>query len=132
MRKTSNNKQAFVEGRELSQQSQNNILPDIDESSIDKMMMNEQSANQDNVKELFHEDKVKARSEINSRQIRLITKAYYLAKITGMKEIHEILNDFLVLSISKDRKSRAEFVEGLKARIEQSIATGNMRGQFGK
>ena len=107
---------------------------DADESSrLDKMMLAEQQSSQDNVKELFHEDKVKARTDISARQIKLVTKAFYLAKITGMKEIYAILNDFLTLSISKDRKSRAEYVEGLKARIMDSMRdSANIRGQFGK
>jgi flagellar biosynthesis GTPase FlhF len=110
-------------------------LPSVDsEDSIENMFRNEQNAMQNDIKELFHEDKVKARTDISARQIKLITKAFYLAKITGMKEINAILSDFLVLSISKDRKSRAEYVEGLRAKIDNALQQGaiNMRGQFGK
>jgi hypothetical protein len=142
----SKNKNAFIDGKqfsdvnadEINDKFQSNVklvLPNVDdEDSIESMFKNEQNANQDNVKELFFEDKVKARTDISSRQIKLITKAFYLAKITGMNEINAILSDFLTLSISKDRKSRAEYVEGLKAKIDQSMMSGsqNMRGQFGK
>ena len=133
--KKSINRQKFVEGRDISD---NNIvqLPQInvdEDDSIEQMFRTEQNNNQHEVKELFHEDKVKARTDISQRQVKLITKAFYLAQITGMKEIYGILNDFLVLSISKDRKSRAEYVEGLKARIEQAMyGNPNIRGQFGK
>lgn len=110
-------------------------LPDVDsDDSIENMFRNEQSALQNDVKELFHEDKIKARTDLSLRQIKMITKAYYLAKLTGVDEINNLLKDFLTLSISKDRKSRAEFVEGLKAKIESAIQQGtmNIRGQFGK
>jgi hypothetical protein len=135
----SKRKKAFIEGDNLTdttpQLNTNQSFNDIDDDeTIESMFRNEQNVNMNDVKELFHEEKVKARTDISGRQIKLITKAFYLAEITGMKEINHILSDFLTLSISKDRKSRAEYVEGLKARIDNSLQNGigNMRGQFGK
>ena len=105
-----------------------------DDITIDKMMFGNDSNPADNVKELFGEDKVKARTDLTPNHIRNVTKAFYLAKLTGMPEIHGLLHDFLLLRISKDRKSRAEFVDGLKAKIEQGMMNMNnqMRSQFGK
>jgi len=107
---------------------------DLGEDTIDKMMMSQESNPADNVKELFNEDKVKARTDLSPTQIRNVTKAFYLANLTGMPDIRNLVHDFLLLRISKDRKSRQEFVDGLKAKIEQSIINGQqaMRGQFGK
>lgn len=104
------------------------------DDTIENMFKSEQNAMQDNVKELFHEEKVKARTDLSTRQIKLVTKAYYLAKLTGMKEINLLLNDFLTLSISKDRKSRAEYVQGLQAKIQNDINNNlaSLRGNFGK
>lgn len=121
-------KDAFNKGDEL---------PDYDldsDNSIEAMFRNEQSNMQNDVKELFHEDKVKARTDLSIRQIKQITKCYYLGKLTGNQNINTLLKDFMILSISKDRKSRVEFVEGLKAKIENAIQQGamNIRGQFGK
>jgi hypothetical protein len=126
----SSNRQRFGKGEELS-------IPEVSidaDDSIESMFRNEQQNNQNDVKELFHEDKIKARTDLSTRQIKLITKAYYLSKITGLREINELLHDFLTLSVSKDRKSRKEYVEGLKAKIDNGIqASANMmRGQFGK
>lgn len=106
----------------------------IMDDTIETMMRQEQASQQDNVKELFHEDKVKARTDLSTRQIKLLTKAFYLAKLTGMKDINKLLQDFMTLSISKDRKSRVEYVEGLKAKIDNAIQQGSMqlRGQFAK
>lgn len=129
----SKNRQAFMDGDVLPT-PQNIQISNIDEDdSIEQMFRNDVNNQQHEVKELFSNEKVKSKSDISVRQVKLITKAFYLAKITGMKEIYTILDDFLVLSISKDRKSRLEYVEGLKARIESAIrGDGNIRGQFGK
>ena len=129
----SQNRNKFMLGDDMN----NTIvqMPSVNEDdSIESMFRNEQNANQNDVKELFHEDKVKARTDISPRQIKLITKAYYLAEITGMPQIKHILNDFLTLSISKDRKSRAEYVQALQAKIQQDLqnTAQNIRGQFGK
>jgi hypothetical protein len=127
-------KEAIIEYPEVPT-LRNTNLPDIDaDDTIEQMFKNEQINNQNDVKEIFAEEKVKARTDISPRQVRLITKAFYLAEITGMKEIHSILKDFLTLSISKDRKSRIEYVEGLKAKIDNTMQQGamNVRGQFGK
>lgn len=138
--KSSNSRESFRKGLELPSEP---IVKDLSKlkglnvdsgDSIEDMFRNEQNANQCDVKELFAEERVKARTDISSRQIRLITKAFYIAEITGMKEIHSILKDFLLLSISKDRKSRAEYVEGLRAKIDNAMqqTAMQMRGQFAK
>lgn len=140
MVKLSANRESFRKGLDLPL---NDAVKDISNlkgmninssDSIEDMFRNEQNANQGEVKEIFAEEKVKARTDISSRQIKLITKAFYLAEITGMKEIHAILKDFLLLSISKDRKSRAEYIEGLRAKIDNSLQQNamQMRGQFAK
>lgn len=138
--KQSANRESFRKGLELSPDA---IPKDISSlkglnldsgDSIEDMFRNEQNSNQGDVKEIFAEEKVKARTDISQRQVKLITKAFYLAEITGMKEIHAILKDFLLLSISKDRKSRAEYVEGLRAKIDNAMQQSamQMRGQFAK
>jgi hypothetical protein len=139
MKKTSHNRKHFIEGEDLDKTNLNSInnLSNLNidaDDSIESMFRNEQNAMQNDVKELFHEDKVKARTDLSTRQIKLITKAFYLAKLTGIKEVNQLLADFMTLSISKDRKSRQEYVEGLKSKIDNAIQQGtmNIRGQFGK
>lgn len=132
------NKQRFGRGEDMTpnglvdNQNFANLNIDADDS-IEQMFRNEQSAMQNDVKELFHEDKVKARTDLSDRQIKLIAKAFFLAQITGQREILKLLNDFMTLRISRDRKSRAEFVQGLHARINDMLnQQNNIRGQFGK
>lgn len=134
IRATKNNKDIVKERPKMDDTKPFDDIDLGEDMDIDKMFGIESNQGQDNVKELFHESKVKARTDLTPRQINNITKAFYLAKMSGIPEISGILNDFLTLRISKDRKSRAEFVDGLKARIEQNMQQGmqNIRGQFGK
>jgi len=119
----------FAKGNDVLELDDDNGLS----QSIEDMMRSESANSQESVKELLGEDKVKARTDLSARQVKLVTKAYFLAKLTNDKYILEILKNFLTLSISKDRKSRTEYVEGLKAKIDQTIqGMGNLRGQFGK
>lgn len=131
----SQNRINFTKGKEVQIRDTPVNVAELDGSdSIEDMFRQEQQANQDTVKELFHEDKVKARTDLSSRQIKLVTKAYLMAKLTGIKDIERVLLDFMTLSISKDRKSRAEYVQGLIARMQNDIERNamNVRGQFGK
>lgn len=132
--KVSKTREKFGKGEEIGLQL-HEMMPSVDVSdSIEDMFRNEQSANQHEVKELFSEGKVKSRTDLSSRQIKLITKALYLGKLTGMKEINQLLSDFMTLRISDSRQSRKEYVEGLKAKMDNAISNNmlNVRGQFGK
>ena len=105
-----------------------------DSDNIESMFRNEQNANMNDVKELFHGERVKARTDISKRQAKLIAKAFCLAQITGNKPVIALLNDYMTLLISNDRKSRLEFVQGLQAKAQDLLNQGqqNIRGQFGK
>ena len=116
-----------ISDEELSQ----NDLSDV--SELDKLFSSETSNSQDHVKELFAEDKVKARTDLSASQIVKISKAYYLFKLANMPEGKALLDTFLTLRISKDRKSRAEFVDGLKAKLDNAVNQLNtLKTGFGK
>jgi ABC-type microcin C transport system permease subunit YejB len=126
-------KEQFMKGEDIKIKEVPNVTLDGSDS-IEDMFRNEQSATQNDVREIFGEDKVKARTDLSARQIKNITKAYYLIKLTGMTDLNRLLLDFMTLRISDSRQSRKEYIEGLKAKIENSIQQGmmNVRGQFGK
>jgi hypothetical protein len=129
----SKHKSAFQEGKELPVEKID--FRDLEGGdTIEDMFRQESQANQNDVRELFHEDKVKARTDLSSRQIKLITKAFYMIKLTGMKDLNKLLLDFMVLRISDSRQSRKEYIEGLKAKLENGMmqSMNQMRGQFGK
>lgn len=104
------------------------------EPSLDRMFNAENSNAGENVKELFAEEKVKARTDLSARQISRIARAYYMCELLQMPEIKQLLNEFITLRISHDRKSRAEFVEGLKAHADnmQNGIMQGLRGAFNK
>jgi hypothetical protein len=110
-------------------------LDDIDTDSFDKLIESENSLNDTGVKELFSEKLVKARTDLSASQISKIARVYHLSKMLKMPELATLMNEFITLRISKDRQSRKEFVEGLKAKIENMINSGGLNGtrqQFGK
>lgn len=130
----SRNREKFSKGEDLNTTFTEPKISLDGSDSIEDMFRNEQNAMQNDVKEIFGEDKVKARTDLSPRQIKLITKAYYMVKLTGLTDLNKVLLDFMTLRISDSRQSRKEYVEGLKAKIENSIQQGmmNVRGQFGK
>lgn len=104
----------------------------VDSFDIDNMFGDTNQNPNDVVKEIFSIKDVKAKTDLSAAQISKISRAYYLAKILEMPELKDLLDEFITLRISKDRKSRSEFVEGLKAKIDNNIMGGmNMRQQFG-
>lgn len=110
-------------------------LDTFDEGSFSNIFDDSRPQNpNDAVKELFEEIKVKAKTDLSSRQISKISRVYYLADLLAMPELETLMNEFITLRISKDRKSRAEFVEGLKAKLtNMNIGSGqDVRQQFGK
>lgn len=66
-------------------------------------------------KELFNPKNPKIKTDISERQIKILTKLDYKSRkyweTLGMYDLRKIIDEFILLSISKDRKSRAEFVE---------------------
>jgi hypothetical protein len=115
--------------------NKNGVLQDVpvDQSfDMDNIFGNDNNNPNDAVKEIFTSKNVKVKSDLSSSQISKISRAYYLAKILDMRELESLLDEFVTLRISKDRKSRSEFVEGLKAKIDNSVLTGGLRQQFGK
>jgi len=66
-------------------------------------------------KELFNPKNPKIRSEFSNREIKIICRLYILSKEKyeplGITMLHEVLDEFVLLRISMDRKSRLEFVE---------------------
>lgn len=105
------------------------------DTPLDMLFAGENSNASDVIKELFAEMKVKARTDLSARQISKIARVYYLAELLKMPELTRLMNEFITLRISKDRSSRKEFVEGLKAKLDNQMnmmQTPMLRNQYGK
>lgn len=77
------------------------------------------------LKELFSQKNFKTKTHLSGDEISIISRLYLMGRITKRPLIKDILDEFLVLRISKDRLSRKEFVDAHKNREE------NKGGMFG-
>jgi hypothetical protein len=102
------------------QEENNPVIPSDaynDLTTPDEMFQNSASGGTDQnpAKSLFDPKNPKIKSEFTNREIKIISRLYILGKevyepldITMLKEV---LDEFVLLRISMDRKSRLEFVE---------------------
>lgn len=71
--------------------------------------------------ELFSKKDIKTKTELTTGQIVLINQKRTIAKMLDWKGLDDVLDDFMLLMISKDRKGRGEFVDGFKANRDFDI-----------
>ena len=78
-------------------------------------------------RELFgDEGDVRGRSDLTKDEISAITLLRHYGKLTGdARNVNRILNDFMHLQASKDRKSRKEFVQAITG-ADPYARQGNM------
>ena len=63
------------------------------------------------VKELFANEGIKTRTDLSNEEISLISRMYYIAEELKNDRLTNLMDTFLELKVSKDRKSRDEFVK---------------------
>ena len=80
--------------------------------------------------ELFKLKEIESKTELTPQQVVLINQKRAIAKMLGWDELDKILEDFMLLQISKNRMGRSEFVDAFKANREQENINKNM-GFFG-
>jgi len=73
----------------------------------------------DVLKELFKKNDIELKTDLKINQIIQINKLRAIAKLLNFKQLDYVLNDFMVLSVSKDRLGRKEFIEGFKGRQDR-------------
>jgi len=86
-------------------------------------------------KQIFNLDNIEVKTELNSHQINVFTKALTFAKLYNLPIIEDFIDTFNKLSLSKDRKSRKEFTEiskSLLASTQQNEETGLLGHLMGK
>jgi hypothetical protein len=71
------------------------------------------------LKELFNSKNIKVKTDLTEDQISIVSRLFLMAHITKRPYLHTVLNEFITLRVSKDRKSRTEFVEAHKDRNQQ-------------
>lgn len=78
------------------------------------------------LKELFEGKNIETKTEFSPKQVILFNQKRMIAKLLNWKSLKNALDDFMLLNVSKERKGRAEFVDGFKSERE-----GNIRASQG-
>lgn len=111
----------------------NDVFDDIFEEENKK----EKVSDLEILKELFDSKDVKTKTELSAKQINIMNSKRMISKMLNWERLEESLDDFMQLSISKDRKGRIEFVDGFKAQREKDLEDkgntflGNLKGKLG-
>jgi hypothetical protein len=74
------------------------------------------------------EDNIRLRTDLNDHEIKLLSKLRYFHTLIDVKGLDSILTEFMMLKVSRNRKSRAEFVDTVKVKQEKQ----GFFSQFGK
>ena len=62
------------------------------------------------------EDNIKLRTDLNDHEIRLLSKLKYFHRIVHIEGLDGILTEYMMLKVSRNRKSRSEFVDTVRVK----------------
>lgn len=78
------------------------------------------------LQELFSNDNIEKKADINARQVMALARAKTFAERYNNKVLNDFIINYIVYSVSKDRKGRKEFVESFKAKILEPLGLGSL------
>jgi predicted CopG family antitoxin len=78
------------------------------------------------LQELFSNDNIEKKADINSRQVMALAKAKTFAERYNNEVLKDFIINYIVYSVSKDRRGRKEFVESFKAKILEPLGLGSL------
>ncbi len=78
------------------------------------------------LQELFSNDNIEKKGDINARQVMALARAKTFAERYNNKVLNDFIINYIVYSVSKDRKGRKEFVESFKAKILEPLGLGSL------
>lgn len=85
-------------------------------------------------KELFTSKNVDVKTEVTHDEINNITRLRFLQARYGVRNVEVIIDTFLTLRVSMERKSRKEFIDALQSERREKIGGGFLKklaGGFG-
>lgn len=99
-------------------------------------LMNDQGLMDDNVtkymvKELFKSENIDLKTDLTDKEITALTRIYYLAMKLNISGLKNLLDKFIRLRVSKDRKGRNEVVEMMKAEAQIRNQPNQFQQLFG-
>lgn len=126
-------KQSHEAGRVIQNQVS---APPMDESGdvdLNKLFSSEVGNESDVVKELFTQENIKVKTELSKDEISIISRLELQASMTQNFFLTKVLKELEILRVSKDRKSRSEFVQsfsGIKEAQSGVTAFGKLGNIF--
>jgi len=80
-------------------------------------------------KELFTEDNIDMKTEMEDREINAFSRGEFIKEIFGLDSLGVFINKFERLRVSKKREGRKEFVQCVKGQ-EKEDGIGNLASLF--
>jgi hypothetical protein len=118
--------------RQLEAKAQT-ITPDSDDLLETSLSQSFEQENQIKAvaKELFSSSNIELKTEVNHDEINNVTRLQFLKEKFNIANVDVLVNNFLKLRVSKDRKSRAEFIEALQSDNRNQNSPNFMQKLFG-
>jgi len=93
---------------------------------IDEQLMTPyDDSNSTNPKELFDLTDIEGKTELTAEQVMIVSRLKILGNIYkkryGLDYVNTLIDNFLQLQISKDRKSRHEFVSAFQSKNDEKV-----------
>lgn len=118
-------------GKVIQNQVSTPPMDDSGDVDLNKLFSSEVGNESEVVKELFSSENIKVKTDLSEREISIISRLELQASITQNFLLSRVLKELETLRVSKDRKSRNEFVQSFSGiRSDNSGATAF--GNFGK
>lgn len=116
-----------VKTKMLPNPSQEEAQDEVDE--LEQMFSGDGQTESSILKELFSAKNIKLKTELTGDQVSIISRLELMADITKRPYLKTVLSEFRTHMVSKDRKSRMEFVEAHRDR--QKNMQGGLMGMLG-
>jgi hypothetical protein len=91
------------------------------EGALSPVEPKRQERDLDVLKELFIPKNIEMKTDLNMGQLNEMNKKRAISSMLQWDTLEEVLTDFLVLSVSRDRKGRLEFIDGFKSNRDNQI-----------
>lgn len=114
-----------TEERAMTTATNNEIESDLLETNLSRDVETDSHVKSVS-RELFNRSNIDLKTEVNHDEINQVTKIRFLEDKFGIANADVLIQSFLALRVSKERKSRREFVESLQTENK------NAQGGFGQ
>ena len=123
-------KQSHEPGRVIQNQVGTPPMDDSGDVDLNKLFSSEVGNESDVVKELFTQENIKVKTELTKDEVSIISRLELQASMTQNFFLTKVLKELEILRVSKDRKSRTEFVQSFSG-IKESQTGVTAFGKLG-